>query len=119
MQLHNLLYDNDLKCLYCQGKCTAITMGYGYPTLVIETYICQECKEGFEAEHIDDYYYGFSFTCNGIKVFHNYEDNLFGLSKTDFDSRIRNNLTWVPYFKFSFSKKEELFQKLRIYIIFG
>lgn len=119
MEFHNLLADNNYNCLYCQGRCDMSSTSIGYPALIIEAYSCQKCQEVFETEHIDNNYYGFAFTCNGLKAFYNYQVNQFGLSKVNFDIKIRNNLVWVPYFDINFSNKQDLFKKIKTYTTFA
>ena len=119
MQLHTLFNIDEPTCLYCQADCNIFETSIGVPALVIDQYTCQQCQEEFEIHHIDDKYYGFSFTCKDLRVFHFYSANQFGIVKKEFDLKFIYNYIWIPYFAVNFDKKMELYNKLKVYIVFA
>jgi hypothetical protein len=119
MELHNLINMDDPVCLYCQAYCDVFQDAKGYPPLVTNAYTCQKCKEKFEMFVVDGSnvkYIGFSFTCNHYKVWQSYINNKLGLANISFDAI---DYIWVPYFEVDFSKKEELYKKIKTYILFA
>lgn len=117
MKLHELFNQDDPTCLYCHSKCDVT--GFGEAMMVIDTYTCQQCKEQFSIGGIiGEPRMGFTFTCNGIRIHHNYELQSFGLNKIQ-QEEWKSSTMWVPEFPVDFSKKSELFQKLKIYLTFA
>jgi hypothetical protein len=119
MKLHALINEDDPICLYCQGRCDVSQKASGYPDLVTYTYSCQKCQEVFESNTIDGKYFAFSFTCKNFKVFQNYGANNFGLDKKGPDLDFTYKYVWIPYFDINFSQKEELYHKIKTYILFA
>lgn len=126
MMLHTLFNIDDPICLYCGADCDVSSTGVGIAptTLVIDQYYCQNkrCKEEFEIHHINDVFYGFSFTCNEFRIFHLYEENQFGVTKKEADGMVKSgkdNYIWMPYFNVDFNAKEEIYRKLGVYVTFS
>jgi hypothetical protein len=110
--------DNPI-CLYCQGECDVWQNASGFPPIVGDCYTCQKCEEKFTIFFIDSSevkFISFLFTCKEFEVAYPYSANKFGICRKDFKE---DKHIWIPYFDVDFSNKEELYQKIKTYILFS
>lgn len=133
--MHELIDQEDPKCLYCGGQCSISLEGYKAPLGCSddrEILTCNLCGEVFtifsmQSSEGETSYYAFSFSCKDITVIYSYNDKKFGLfchKKTepmiDEDGSIEDTSpTKVSVFKVDFSDKNKLYNKLKIYALFS
>lgn len=122
MLLHESIDPNEPKCLYCNSDVdTGLSSEYLMNTGIradVETLTCKKCKEVFEihsTQGLDGTTVigGFAFSCKRLRIFHNYAEPHFEISK-GLGLVIR-----IPEFPIDFSNKKKLHEKLKTYIIFS
>jgi hypothetical protein len=132
--MHELIDQNEPKCLYCNADFDTNAMsiksssGSSMAHLIpvksfltrydIETLYCVDCKEKFQIhsnqnDEGETTYTGFTFTCNTFEVFFNYIESYFGISKNG------KHIIAIPSFQADFSDKKKLLEKLKTYIVFS
>jgi hypothetical protein len=115
METHKLMDENNPKCLYCNSNCDV--SGWGSGMQWGNDFTCQQCGEVFQTEHSEDSPVGgFMFSCDKIKIYHDYANQKFGLIKIDPKSTA---ISWVPEFDINFADKEAFYQKIKTYLIFS
>lgn len=119
MESHTLFNIDCPTCLYCHSSCDVSASSLGNPVISIDKYSCQKCKEEFEIHYMQDSFIGFSFTCEKLRVFHLYHNNMLGIDNRIAIDKKKDTYIWIPYFKFDFSKKEWLCNKLKTYVMFA
>jgi hypothetical protein len=121
--MHELIDREDPHCLYCNGQCNIALQGKLIPhsslTYDIEILTCQECKERFcidtiQNEKGETTYMSFSFTCKKYNIIFLYADETF-----DLYTRKGKHITALPIFEVDFSDKKKLYNKLKIYTLFS
>src|SRR5574337_299756 len=120
MKLHQLFDINNPTCLYCYKSCNMLfgsgEFSVSYP-YYIDLYDCPVGHETFGVHYIiDDKVHGFEFSCNDIIVFHDYNEDLMGIRKLETND---TNFVWIVPFELSFKDKVELYNKLKIYLMFS
>lgn len=121
--MHELIDQEDPRCLYCNGKCDIAfegkTIAHSAQMYDIDTLTCQECGERFCIDSLQNSagettYVAFTFTCKKYDVVFLYSDAAF-----DIFTRKGKHITTLPAFEVDFSDKKKLFQKLKTYVIFS
>jgi hypothetical protein len=131
MQLHTLIDREDPKCLYCGSDCDISLCGnaplFGNSITDEETLSCRSCLEYFtitsEAGYAGTTYISFIFSCKDILVNCLYAQDVFNLKKSLLKKKIILDVKHagvnIPSFNIDFSNKEELYKKLKTYLIFS
>lgn len=125
---HKIIDREDPHCPYCKGQC--IIEGKGKHTdkfihLLLDQYICTQCKELFEIYTTLDNPepYAFAFTCNKMLAYCNYGRVRIELCYYDREDATTNAYidvpVLVPMFNLDFDNKKLLTKKLKTYLTFA
>ena len=119
METHKLFDENEPKCLYFDSNCDV--SGWGSGVQWGNKYTCQKCAEIFEISYfavgdLTQPVDGFVFSCNDLKISHNYTLKSFAIIKMDPSSA---SIEWIPEFDINFADKNALYKKIKTYLIFS
>lgn len=128
MDLRDYLNQDQLNCLYCNSECEVNASSYASSKGLYHDHIsifnCKHCHEVFKITITTSSY---NNILDGSKTEHLYFQQLFtcktmAVSIRDGKFFIRNkfsNEIEVPPFNIDFKNKEELYNKLRTYLLFS